>query len=339
MSSGSGLLSSSKGIHAHLVDKPGGVAGEVYDLRNDLKAALAPIAAVTVEEFTNPVSNDSSAAGLLIATATVAAQVVLARTDLIAAGLAQLALWPRQLVFTTAGTTPADAPATATVVGKDYAGVAATEVVTLAQTGTTANSTTRWSDITSITYPAADGTDATVAIGYDSALISHARATQTTPLVLTAANALVQTDLIKHPRQIVFTTAGTTPSDAPATVLITGHDAQGKPQTETVTLAQTGTTATSTKFFASITSLAFAAGDGTGATISVGFVDTTIGLSRPVKTRAGNTSLIKEIYDANVVTNGALTAAASALPYGSYTPNGAPNGVHDYAIYYEYDAA
>lgn len=339
MTIGSGLFSRARAAISHLVHPGGGLAGEIYDLRRDLLEEFTPMAAVAVEEFTNPISNDSSAAGLLVATATVASVVTLDSTDLIAAGLTQLSLWPRQLIFTTAGTTPANAPATATVVGVNQAGVATTEVVTLAQTAAAANSTAFWQSITSITYPAADGTAATVAIGYDAAVISNARATATTPVTLTAANGLIQTDLSKHPRQLVFTTAGTTPADAPATALITGVDAAGNVQTETVTLAQTATTATSTKFFAGFSSIAYPAGDGTGATVAIGFVDTTIGLSKKVKTRAGLTGAIREIYDGSVVTNGTLTAAASALPFGSYTPNAAPNGVHDYCLYYEYDAA
>ena len=339
MSSGSGLFSKAHAAIPHLVKPGGGLSGEVYDLRKDLNEALSPLAAIAVEEFTNPVSNDVAAAGLLVATATEESVVTLASGDLIAAGLTQLSLWPRQLIFTTAGTTAADAPATATVVGLNHAGVATTEVVTLAQTAAAANSTNFWSSITSITYPAADGTGATVAIGYDAAVISNARATQTVPVTLTAANGLIQTDLSKHPRQLVFTTAGTTPAHAPATALITGVDAAGNVQTETVTLAQTATTATTTKFFAGFSSIAYAAGDGTGATVAIGFVDTTIGLAKKVKTRAGLTGAIREICDGSVVTDGTLTAAASALPFGSYTPNTAPNGVHDYCIMYEYDAS
>lgn len=338
MTIGSGLFSKARTAISHLVKPGGGLSGEIFDLRKDILTEMAPMAGITVEEFTNPISNDSSAAALLAAAATVASVVTLASTDLIAAGLTQLGLWPRQLIFTTAGTTPADAPASATIVGVNHEGAVTTETVTLAQTAAAANSTAFWRSITSITYPAADGTGATVAIGYDSAVISNARATVTTPVTLTAANGLLQTDLSRHPRQLVFTTAGTTPAHAPATALVTGVDAAGNAQTETVTLAQTATTATTTKFFAGFSSIAYAAGDGTGATVAIGFVDTTIGLSKKVKTRAGLTSAIREVYDGSLVTNGTLTAAASALPFGSYTPNAAPNGVHDYCIYYEFDA-
>lgn len=132
--------------------------------------ALAFMLPVDVLELTDPPTLDVD--GLKVATATVAAPVTLTKDggDFIANGLAELAAVPggRQLTFTTAGSTPADAPATATVVGLDSNGNEATEVVTLAQTAAAATSATCWTDITSITYPAADGTDATIAIGWNN---------------------------------------------------------------------------------------------------------------------------------------------------------------------------
>ena len=120
--------------------------------------------AMDVLELTAPVAG--GAADLLNATATVATTVTLAASDLKLAGLTKLALHgARNVTFTTAGVTPSDAPATATVTGTGRDNAALSEVVTLAQTGTVAASVTTFKTITSIAYPAADGTGATVSIG------------------------------------------------------------------------------------------------------------------------------------------------------------------------------
>lgn len=108
----------------------------------------------------------ASAAGLKVATATVAAVVALAASDLIAGGLSVLLATPRNLTFTTAGSTPADAPANVVIVGTDKNDKAITETLNLAQTAAAVTSVNRYKTVTSITYPAADGTGATVAIGY-----------------------------------------------------------------------------------------------------------------------------------------------------------------------------
>jgi hypothetical protein len=163
MSNGSGLFSDQRAHIAHLVtNKRGGLAGEIDDLRKDVTRELAPMAAMTLDEFTNPSAAD--AAGLKIATATVAAAVVV--TSFLAPGVAALAGSPRKIVFTTAGVTPADAPATAAVEGRDIAGNILTETVTLSQIAGSASTVNFYAELTSVTYPAADGTAATVAIGF-----------------------------------------------------------------------------------------------------------------------------------------------------------------------------
>lgn len=220
--SGSGLFSNKVADHPHLVDDPGGVSGEVGDLRRDLKAEFAPLVALTVDEFTNPAA--AGAADLEAATATTVAPRTV--TSFLAGGVAKLAAFPRNITFTTAGGTAADAPATAT---------------------------------------------------------------------------------------------------------ITGTDPRGKAQTETVNLAQTATIATGTKPFKTVTSIAYSAADGTGATVSIG-VGAGLGLGMPPKARSSAVPLaVREMVDGALVTNGVLNAN------GLYTPNTAPDGAHDYAVYYEYD--
>lgn len=119
-----------------------------------------------VQEWTNPAATSTTA--LKTATATVASTVTLEAADLLTGGKTALAAYPRNITFTTAGGTAADAPATALITGTDIDDEAQTETVTLSQSAATAVGTKAFKTITTIDYPAADGTGATVAIGIGS---------------------------------------------------------------------------------------------------------------------------------------------------------------------------
>lgn len=337
MAAGSGLMSKQRAAVTHLAKPGGGVAGEVYDLRKDVAEELGSLAGLVVEEFTNLIGAAAPGAAVLkAATATVASPVTHTTADLLDAGEAMLLAWPRQLTFTTAGT-PADAPANVVITGTDYKGAVQSETLNLAQTAAAVTSVNAYRTITSLAYPAADGTAATIAVGIAAGVLKGATATVTTAVVLNEAD-LNQAVLQSAPRQLVFTTAGATPAHAPANVLIEGYDVLGRAQSETLSLAQTATTATSVKFYARIKKLTYAAGDGTAATIAIS-VGVPVGLARKIKTRAGVTGLIRELANAAVVTNGTIVDAATAIPNGSYSPNSAPNDASDYAIYYDADFA
>lgn len=121
----------------------------------------------------------ADADGLKVATATVTDVVVLTDADLLAAGLALMATYPRRITFTTAGATEASAPASVDIVGTDYAGAVQTETLNLAQTATSVTSVKAYKTITSLTYAAADDIDATVAIGYAEGVHNSADVTNT----------------------------------------------------------------------------------------------------------------------------------------------------------------
>ncbi len=143
-------------------------------------------------------------------------------------------------------------------------------------------------------------------------------------------NGVVGAGTMAIPRNITVTTgAGGTPADVPANLTVTGTY-KGKPQSEVIAISQTAATVAGTKPFDKVTSLALDAGQGTGGTLEVGF-GAALGMSFKPKARGGGTLLVREIAVGALVTNGAITAL------GLYTPNGAPNGTNDYAIYYEYD--
>jgi hypothetical protein len=115
-------------------------------------------------EITNPAA--AAADGLLDATASVASPVTVLKSQLKAPGLAALAAYPRRVTITTAGVTPANAPATALITGLDCNGNVLTETVNVPQTATVVSTAKFFADITSVAYPAADGTAATMAIGF-----------------------------------------------------------------------------------------------------------------------------------------------------------------------------
>jgi len=152
-----------------------------------------------------------------------------------------------------------------------------------------------------------------------------------------ALDGVIGGGTISPPRNILITTAGVTPADAPATAVITGLDVNGDVLTESIAVAQTATTAAGTKCFAKVTSIALTAGDGTAATLKFG-TGAVVGLARKVKSRTGAAAVITEWMDgAAVGTAGVFGLPATNLPNGGYTPNTAPNGTHDYCLYYEED--
>jgi len=163
-------------------------------------------------------------------------------------------------------------------------------------------------------------------------------------LAATAASIAVQTvltaglltpgkdALLAYGRNVTFTTAGATPADAPADAVVTGTGMDDLPVTETITVPQTVSSNAGSKIFKTITSVVYAAGDGTDCTVSIGFGDA-LGVLETPKARAGLTAPIREIAVGVAVTTGVLDATNK-----SYTPAAAPDGVRDYAIFYEYDA-
>ena len=215
--SGSDLFKDARGLRQ--LPPVHGPEGEVTDLRNDVKKALAPLACVTVEEFTNPVA--ASTNGVRAATA------------------ASLAVQSGSLTVT-----------------------------------------------------------------------------------------------LPYPRLLSVTTAGGTPTDAPASVTITGTDVDGKVISETISVPQTATTANGTKAFKSVTGFAFTAGQGTDATVALGWA-APLGLSEAPKVRAGAAIPTLEVVNGARVTTGTLSDAATNPPYGVYTPASAPNATSDYAVYFE----
>jgi len=160
--------------------------------------------------LTSSPSLAAAAAGLKTATATVASPVTLIPSNLLAAGVAALLANGRTLTFTTAGTTPADAPPNVVITGS-LGGVAQSETLNLSQTAGVATSTKVYDTIVSLAYAAGDGTGATIAVGYGSAFASVTEliaawntALTTATLALTASAAQASTGAF-----LAFTTTAT----------------------------------------------------------------------------------------------------------------------------------
>ncbi len=168
-----------------------------------------------VETLTLPAGSlGAVAAGLKTATATVAAPVTLHAADLIPAGVTATHANVRKIRFTTAGMTPSDAPASVTVTGLDYTGASQNETLNLSQSAA-AVSTVKAYDLTTCTiaYLTADGTGATIAIGYEDAYASVAElVAELNTLAVAAPLAAVFTDeqtTAGHFLGVATTAAGT----------------------------------------------------------------------------------------------------------------------------------
>lgn len=164
--------------------------------------------------------------------------------------------------------------------------------------------------------------------------LEAATATTVAPRVVTSFLAPGATELKANPRNLTFTTAGGTPADAPANAVITGKDVDGKVITETVALSQTAATVQGVKAFASVTSVAYEAAEGAGATISIGY-GSKFGLRAKLKARGGLAAPVREVANGAVVTTGTFVDETTSAPYGTYTPATAPDGTKSYAIYFE----
>lgn len=165
MTAGSGLFADKNPQKEHLLRGSGGLAAEIADVRQDVKETFAPLASITVEEWTNPAA--ASATGLLGAQACTLATQTYDTSDFTGSGVLT---YPRLISITTAGNTPADAPATCALTGEDIDGNVITETVNVPQTATTAYSTKVFKKLTGAAFSAGQGTDATCSIGFGAGI-------------------------------------------------------------------------------------------------------------------------------------------------------------------------
>lgn len=311
---------------------------------------------------------------LLDATATVAAEVVLTEDDLKPAGLTKLdAHGARALTFTTAGGTPADAPAYVDIVGKDIDGAALSETLALSQIAGEVTSVKCYQDDgLTLTYPAADGTDATVSVGIadkfglpckiksrvsSPAVISEAvDGAPTSPALAFAGQARFVNPIAEEVVSIVANVAmadgaqviagqpdyprklrvDITDGDSSVTagaLTIVGVGADGSALSEAVALTGGTAVKVTTSAFATVTSATIAGLVGaTGADLVGVGVDSALGL--PIPAGAASVAVNKTVVDSADETVAGVDATARTVD-----PTSAPDAAKDYDFFYSYTLA
>lgn len=145
---------------------------------------------------------------------------------------------------------------------------------------------------------------------------------------------------IPHARNVVITVTHASAVVALSGV-ITGTDIRGNAITESwaVTAGTTSKTFTGKKGFKTVTNVSvIASSDASSDSIVIG-TGVVFGLSQRL-VEAG--AVVKEVVDGSVVTNGTFvgtSVAAADDAFGTYSPNTAPDGAHDYTVYYLTDGA
>ena len=208
--------------------------------------------------------------------------IITARTDTGASATVTtgiIGMARHQRISATTGGTAADIRAEQVVVtGTDPNGTTITETLPIftVNTATTVTGTKIFATITSVLFPAMDGTGATISIGNVGAPTAADVDSIHTARTDTGASATVTTGTSINfpdvPRNVTATSGGTAGDIRAESVVITGKDVEGATVTETLpafTVNSAGTV-TGSKIFAEITSILFPAMDGTGATISIG---------------------------------------------------------------------
>ena len=134
-----------------------------------------------------------------------------------------------------------------------------------------------------------------------------------------------------YPRNVTVTATAGSASYA-GSVTVKGVDMHGLAQTETIAITAS-TTVAGKKAFAKITEVDIPAQLNTSGAISLG-TGAVLGIFSTPKLRAGQTVTaippFKEVVDGVAPTAGTVDGTNK-----TYTPNAAPNGTHNYCVYYE----
>ena len=345
---GSGLFSKARPKNPGSVDPgKGGIAGEVGELRADLQRALFPLAAIAVEEYTNALA--TSTTNVMAASATLAAGVVLTSTPVAGGGTNaltkattdNLAAAPRQLTFTTAGSTPANAPATATIYGTDERGYKTSETVPLSQIAGAVTSGNFFLGVDRIVYSASKGTGATIAIGLGASIgLSRPlkkRAGAYAVIREVSSGTVVTTGTFKNP-------SDNTVASAVGTVNLV-DSVPTMPTTQTLVVTIDGVQYSITfNNPANLAAIVTQINTAVGKTVASagGASNKYLVLSSILTGAAGSVLIVSGTTTILTVlgfTASALVRGTSYGKNGSYTPAASLDGAADFAVYYEFDAS
>lgn len=336
-----------------LASGPGGVGGEVFDLRKDVEAAFADLQANGVAVFK---SNGAvmigavDADGILTTTSSSASPVTLTGTNfngVLAPSTGDAIIKsPKRVTITVSGAgTPANWTGGSIVItGTDADGAALSETVSSAAGAGTTTSTEYFATVASIAIPAQGGTGASYTIGVAADTASIASITGATSAQTLRTPAQFNRDRVGNrpfaPGRLLAVVLNNHADWDSSTMTIRGLDPQGLPISEDFTIPNGGnTTVNGTKVFSQVLEIDVPACSGTSATAQVGYQDTIIGLYVPVEA-GGDAVVIKELSRADSAgswsapTAGAVSAAAA--PYGTYTPHSSaqPDGAREYLLTY-----
>lgn len=160
MALGSGQFSSQKAARPHLLVGQGGIAGEIAEVRQDIRKDFESNAAIAIEEFTAP-----AAAGVALISAVAQSQIAAGRVATLLP-LAAAISPPRNITVSTgAGGTPADAPVNAVITGTDINGAVQTETLIVSQTAATVAGLKAFASVTSIVEGLGEGAGAALSYG------------------------------------------------------------------------------------------------------------------------------------------------------------------------------
>lgn len=183
-----------------------------------------------------------------------------------------------------------------------------------------------------------------VSFGYTHTFKKVAAASDTAVMaaVATATTARTIVDGITDPdvpRVLKVKPGGTAGDLGSNIVVITGTNVEGKTITDSFQLVDGNTTAIEgTKVFKTVTSVAIPVCDGTGATISVGYVNK-LGLNHRLWATQTTVREVKDTGSSRTLTASAPTVNASdhTIESNYVTPATTPNGTYFYTFYYVYD--
>lgn len=337
----------------HLVTSgSGGLSGEVADLRADTEAAFVAFEAASVALLDSRLTPIQAldADGIMTAQASASApqSFTAASFDGILAPGSGVAIIdvPKRITIVIAGGTATDyLGGTVLLTGTDVDGNAQEEEVTTAAGAGTTTSTKRFASLSQADFPASTAAGATIGLGVaaEPGCIASA-ATSTTALDINTniefARTMIGNRRMPVARALALLLTSSADFDL-TSMIIDGEDANGDPISETLAIPDGGsTTVNGAKFFSRIRRIRVDAQSGSGGTWSLGIRDTILGLPRLMVNAAIAVSGLREAVRANTASAytapsaGTVTAPASALPNGSYTPATAPTGANGHLFAY-----
>ena len=370
MSNGSGLFATQYPVQGRFaVPGSAGPGGEIADLRGDVARVLAPLVAITIDEFSHPTAALPAALEALHIS-NVGARTV---TSFLAPGTVILATYPRNVTITLdGGGTPGHSFTSALITGRDINSIVMTETITINPASPGLYSGVKcFHSISSIAYAGGTGIAASLSIGFGTKIgLTKSIKVHNTKLVLVremiggyditngihrqamtvaakAANALkiataipgVGSSLVPggmaqpdFPRNVTLTTVNDAGAAFAGNATVIGTDAWGNVLSELIALGGGPGLKTGLSVFATVTSVAIPA-QPTPPWTGNGTISIGTGDVVGVQAPTFVGLLLQEVIAGTVVATGSTTALATNPPLGAYAP-AAPPAATAYQLFY-----